>query len=113
MRYNIYAQYDKVRRTIQFTFMAENDQVALRTFTNRLKMDEKAIGIEINRDDYDIACIGEFNTDLIFNKSIDNQYIYINQPIKLNETCYIVGKEGPGIKGRDYSEKNENNKGVE
>ena len=113
MKLNIYAQYDKVRKQIQFTYMAENDQVALRTFNNRLKMDEKAIGMELQKDDYGIACIGAFDTDLIFKKSEGDTSETLQQPIYLNKVCYIVNNIPAGLKPRDFKELNENNKGVE
>lgn len=113
MKYNIYVQYDKVRKQIQFTFNAENDEVAKRIFNNRLKMDEKAIGIEINKNDYGIACIGQFETDLIFNKDATSTNITLEQPITLNELCYIVDYIPAGLKPRDYEKINEKNKGVE
>lgn len=112
MKLNIYAQYDKVRKQIQFTFMAENDQVAIRTYNNRLEMDEKAIGIELKKDDYGIACIGAFETDLIFKKDESDTTVTIKQPIILNEICYIVDSIPAGLKPRDFKELNENNKGV-
>lgn len=110
MKLNIYAQYDKVRKQIQFTFMAENDQVALRTYNNRLNMDEKAIGIPLNKEDYGIACIGAFETDLIFKKSESDTAEHLQQPILLNEICYIVDNIPAGLKPRDFTQLNENNK---
>lgn len=110
MKLNIYAQYDKVRKQIQFTFMAENDEVAKRIFNNRMAMDEKAIGIEIRKEDYGVACIGLFETDLIFNKDISSTSITIEQPITLNEVCYIVDYIPAGLKPRDFEKTNEKNK---
>lgn len=112
MKYNIYAQYDKVRKQIQFTYIAENDEVAKRIFNNRLAMDEKAIGIEIQKEDYGIACIGEFESNLIFEKDESSTNITIKQPITLNILCYIVDKIPAGLKPRNYTETNEFNKGA-
>lgn len=112
MKLNIYAQYDKVRKQIQFTFMAENDQVAIRTYNNRLDMDEKAIGIKLQKDDYGLACIAAFETDLIFKKDKSDTTTTLQQPIILNEICYIVDSIPAGLKPRDFQEINEKNKGV-
>ena len=58
MKVNIYTIYDKVACEAGPIFQAKNDGVALRCFMSLIKDTPN-----INSTDYDVYCLGEFDTD--------------------------------------------------
>ena len=58
MKVNIYTIYDKVACEAGPIFQAKNDTVALRCFMSLMKDTPS-----VNPTDYDVYCLGEFDTD--------------------------------------------------
>ena len=58
MKVNIYTIYDKVACESGPIFQAKNDGVALRCFMSLMKDTPN-----VNPTDYDVYCLGEFDTD--------------------------------------------------
>ena len=63
MKVNIYTIYDKVACEAGPIFQAKNDTVALRCFMSLMKETPS-----VNPSDYDVYCLGDFDTEFrIFN----------------------------------------------
>ena len=58
MKVNIYTIYDKVACEAGPIFQAKNDTVALRCFMSLMKDTSS-----VNPTDYDVYCLGEFDTE--------------------------------------------------
>ena len=58
MKVNIYTIYDKLACEAGLIFQAKNDAVALRCFMSLMKDTSNVVP-----SDYDVYCLGEFDTD--------------------------------------------------
>ena len=67
MKVNIYTIYDKVACESGPVFQAKNDGVALRCFMSLIKDTPS-----INPTDYDVYCLGEFDTEARSFVPVDN-----------------------------------------
>ena len=67
MIYNLYTIYDSVAKECGPVFQAKNDGVALRCFMSLIKDTPN-----INPTDYDVYCLGEFDTDSRSFVPVDN-----------------------------------------
>ena len=67
MKVNIYTIYDKVACESGPIFQAKNDTVALRCFMSLMKDTPS-----VNPTDYDVYCLGEFDTEARSFVPVDN-----------------------------------------
>ena len=67
MKVNIYTIYDKVACEAGPIFQAKNDTVALRCFMGLMKDTPS-----VNPTDYDVYCLGEFDTESRIFNAVDN-----------------------------------------
>ena len=67
MKVNIYTIYDKVACEAGPIFQAKNDGVALRCFMSLMKETPN-----VDPSDYDVYCLGEFDTDIRSFVPVDN-----------------------------------------
>ena len=85
MKVNIYTIYDKVACEAGHIFQAKNDGVAFRCFMSLIKDTPN-----INPTDYDVYCLGEFDTEARSFVPVDNYGRLVIENLEENSDVPIM-----------------------